>query len=51
MNKLEETRLIVDFVSELDDSKSSLANTAMLMDMAKSLAMIVDKLYKAESEE
>lgn len=51
MNKLKETGLIVNFVSELDDSGSSLANTIMLMDIAKSLAMIVDKLYKTEREE
>lgn len=51
MNKLEETRLVINVATDLKGAESNPATMIMLMDIAKSLAKIVDKLYKAESEE
>ena len=55
MSKLGETELLLDFMTaELrknpDSNADRAANTALLADIAKSLAMIADKLCKAESE-
>ena len=56
MNKLKETNLLIDYIA--DDLKKNpnpntakAANVILLADIAKSLAMIADKLYKAESED
>lgn len=55
MSKLEETNLLLDFMTaELrknpDSNADRAANTALLADIAKSLAMIADELCEAESE-
>lgn len=53
MSKLEETNLLIDCINKLQDAglKSDTENIAVLLDIAKSLAMIADKLCGAESEE
>ena len=44
MNKLEETNKIMDTIIELEKSGIKVEYTALLGDIAKSLAMIADKL-------
>jgi len=51
MNKLEETNLMIDYLTKLEESGIKVNNTVILADIAKSLAMIADKLCGAESEE
>ena len=56
MSKLEETELLLDFMTaELrknpDSNADRAANTALLADIAKSLAMVADKLCEEESED
>ena len=56
MSKLKETELLLNFMKiELrknpDPNADRAANTALLADIAKSLAVIADKLCEAESEE
>ena len=56
MSKLEKTELLLDFMTaELrkspDSNADRAANTALLADIAKSLAMIADKLCEKESED
>ena len=51
MSKLEETNLMIDYLIKLKESGINVDNTVMLIDIAKSLAMIADKLCGAESEE
>jgi len=51
MSKLEETNLMIDYVNKLNEAGLNIDNTVMLADIAKSLAMIADKLCGAESEE
>ncbi len=50
MSKLEETNLMIDYITKLKESNLKVDNTVMLADIAKSLAMIADKLCGAESE-
>lgn len=50
MSKLEETNLLIDYMTELKKSNIDVDNTVLLADIAKSLAMIADKLCVAESE-
>ncbi len=52
MNKLEETNLTIDCITKLKEAGVNLnvVNSVMLADIAKSLAMIADKLGKTESE-
>lgn len=50
MSKLEETNMITDSITELRESGFKVDNTVLLADIAKSLAMIADKLCGAESE-
>lgn len=55
MNKLEETNLMIDYITKLKDAgvkgvDLDVVNSTMLADIAKSLAMIADKLGKTESE-
>lgn len=50
MSKLEETDMMIDCITKLMESGLDVDNIVMLADIAKSLAMIVDKLCKAESE-
>lgn len=51
MSKLEETNLLIEFMTKLKESNLNVDNTAVLLDIAKSLAMIADKLCGSESEE
>ena len=51
MSKLEETNKLIGYLAKLDESGLKVDNTVMLADIAKSLAMIADKLCGAESEE
>lgn len=51
MSKLEETNSIIEYTAKLKELGLNIDNTIMLADIAKSLAMIADKLCKAESEE
>lgn len=51
MSKLEETNLLIDYITKLKETGHNVDNTVMLADIAKSLAMIADKLCGAESED
>lgn len=51
MSKLEDTKLMIGGLAKLNESGIKIDNTATLMDIAVSLAMIADKLCEAESEE
>lgn len=50
MSKTEETNLLIDYITKLKELGLNVNNTIMLADIAKSLAMIADKLCEAESE-
>ena len=50
MSKLDDTNLMIDNMAKLASSGVKVDNTAMLADIAQSLAMIADKLCGAESE-
>lgn len=49
MSKLEETNLLIDYITKLKETGLNVDNTVMLADIAKSLAMIADKLCGEES--
>lgn len=51
MSKIEETNLLIDYITKLKESGLNVNNTIMLADIAKSLAMIADKLCGTESED
>lgn len=51
MSKLEETNSIIDYVAKLGELGIDIDNTVILADIAKSLAIIADKLCEAESED
>ena len=51
MNKLEETNTLIDYITMLKENKHIVDNTVVLLDIAKSLAMIADNLCGVESEE
>ena len=51
MSKLEETNLLICFMTKMNESHLNVDNTVVLADIAKSLAMIADKLCGTESEE
>lgn len=51
MSKLEETNLMIGYITKLKESGLNVDNTVILADIAKSLAMIADKLCGTESEE
>ena len=51
MSKLKETNKLIDYITRLKESGLDIDNTVMLADIAKSLAMIADKLCGAESED
>ena len=51
MSKLEETNKLIDYITKLKENGLTVDNTIMLADIAKSLAMIADKLCVTESEE
>lgn len=46
MSKLEETNMLIDYITKLKESGLNVDNIVMLADIAKSLAMIADKLCK-----
>ena len=50
MSKLEETSLLIDIITKAKEAKFDVDNTVVLLDIAKSLAMIADKLCGTESE-
>ncbi len=50
MSKLEETNLLIDYMAKTTEAGIKVDNTLFLADIAKSLAMIADKLCGAESE-
>ena len=50
MSKLAETNLLIDYITKIKESNLNVDNTIFLADIAKSLAMIADKLCEAESE-
>ena len=50
MSKLEETNLMIGYLTKLNESGIKIDNTVILTDIAKSLAMIADKLCGTESE-
>ncbi len=54
MSKLEETNSLIDYATEIMGSTlkgNNMANTMILADIAKSLAIIADKLCDTESED
>lgn len=51
MSKLEETNLLIEYMAKLEKAGLKVENTVILLDIAKSLAMIADKLCVTESEE
>ena len=51
MSKLEETNSLIDYMGKFKEIGIDIDNTIILFDIAKSLAMIADKLCGAESEE
>ena len=50
MSKLEETNSMIDCLKKIEELGLEVDNTAILADIAKSLAMIADKLCEEESE-
>ncbi len=50
MSKLEETNLMIDYITKLKGSGLNVDNAVMLADIAKSLAMIADRVCGTESE-
>lgn len=50
MSKTEETNLLIEYATKLREKGVEIENTVFLADIAKSLAMIADKLCVAESE-
>ena len=50
MSKIAETNLMIGYMAKLNESGIQIDNTVILADIAKSLAMIADKLCGAESE-
>ena len=51
MRKLEETNLMINYLSKLNESGIKIDDTVILADISKSLAMIADKLCGAGSED
>lgn len=51
MGKLEGTKLLIDYITKATEAGINVDNTIFLADIAKSLAMIADKLCGTESEE
>lgn len=49
MNKLEETNLMIDYLTKLNESGIKIDNTVILADIAKSLAMIANKLCEVDN--
>jgi len=51
MSKLDETNLLIDYIAKLKEKGINIDNSIMLADIAKSLAIIADKLCGEESED
>lgn len=51
MSKLEETEEIINYIGKAHEAGFTADNSIMLLDIARSLAMIADRLCKEESEE
>ena len=55
MSRLEETKSLINFMNKLDEQgfnvDSKITSAVILVDIAKSLAMIADKLCGTESED
>lgn len=51
MSKLKETNLMIDYITKLEEAGLAVDKSVMLADIAKSLAMIADKLCGTESED
>lgn len=51
MSKLKETNSLIDYLTKLEERGLKVEKTVILADIAKSLAIIADKLCEAESEE
>lgn len=51
MSKTEETNALIEYVTKIKNEGIEIENTIFLADIAKSLAMIADKLCETESEE
>lgn len=51
MSKLAETNLLIDYITKIEESGIKIDNTVLLADIAKSLAMIADKLCGEKSED
>ena len=51
MNKLKETNWMIDHLARLNAPGVNVDNTVILLDIAKSLAMIADKLCGTESDD
>lgn len=51
MSKSKETNLMIDYITKLEESGLKVDKTVILADIAKSLAMIADKLCGTESED
>lgn len=50
MSKLEETNLMIGYITKIKENGLTVDNALILADIAKSLAMIADKLCGTESE-
>ena len=48
MGKLKETNMVIDYITKLKESGLNVDNAIMLADIAKSLAMIADRLCGTE---
>lgn len=51
MSKVEETNAMIEYVTKIKNTGLEVDNTIFLADIAKSLAMIADKLCETESED
>lgn len=51
MSKLEETNLLIKYIAKLQNAGLKVDNIAVLLDIAKSLAMIADKLCEESEDE
>ncbi len=51
MSKLEETNLMIECITRIEEAGIKFDNKIILADIAKSLAMIADKLCEKKSEE
>ena len=50
MSKLKETKMLIDYAAKLQEAGLTVDNIVVLLDIAKSLAMIADKLCGTDTE-